>query len=156
MPVFRCEGCYGYLLARRRMEGIQRVQEKTIAELKRETLAEAQEDSGELIRCPRCRGRMKKEWLKEPAAFHIDSCAGCQLIWFDGGELARLQLSHEISARGQDAAEMQRRHRQMTPQQREQLERDLANLPDPETAVFGGFKEVVIAMFSGPGGRRRW
>ncbi len=151
-PVFRCDGCHGYLLARRRMGSIQKKQDKSIEHLKQETLAEAGEDTKDRIPCPRCRIRMKKEFLKEPAAFHIDTCKACQLVWFDGGELARLQLSHEISDRGQEAAEMKRRHDEMTPQRREQFERDLANLPEPKSPVFEGFLE---ALRYGPLGRRR-
>jgi len=153
LPVFRCQQCCGYLVGRRRLEGIKRSRGKSVEELKQETLAESRADTEQRVRCPRCRVYMKKEFLKDPASFHIDTCASCELIWFDGGELARLQLAHEITPQAREAAEFQRRLREMSPEQRAQFEENLANLPEPESPLFGGFREAVIGSLFGRG---RW
>ena len=141
--VLRCEGCFGYLVASRRVEGIKRARRKSIHELMEETTAEGQADSEHPLRCPRCRRKMEKRFLADPALFHLDTCHRCELVWFDGGELARLQLSHEISPRGKDAAELQRRWREMPPERREEFEQNLARLPVDDTAPFSVFEETL-------------
>lgn len=156
LPVFRCEHCYGYLVGRGRTEGIKRSREKSVEQLKSEALCEGQSDTQERIRCPRCRGRMNKELLKEPASFHIDTCPSCEFIWFDGGELARLQLAHEIRPQAEEAAELQRRHREMSPEQRAEFERNLAKLPQPESPLSAGFREAVIKAVLRSGWWWRW
>lgn len=153
LPVFRCDHCFGYLVGRQRMEGIRRIRKKSVEELKCETLAEIGEDTQQELRCPRCRGKMRKELLKEPMSFHIDTCGSCRLIWFDGGELARLQLDHEIRPQSKEAAELQRRHREMTPERRAEFEQNLAKLPEAESPWEQGFRE---AAFEALVGRRRY
>jgi len=155
LPVLRCEYCFGYLLGQKRMEGIQRTRRRSTDELEQEAVAENRGDSEQKIRCPRCRKKMRKEFLKEPASFHTDTCVNCQLIWFDGGELARLQLRHEIRPQAREAAELERRHREMSPERRAEFERNLAKLPEPESPLEAGFKEAVIeALFRSR--RSRW
>ncbi|MEE8452517.1 MAG: zf-TFIIB domain-containing protein [Thermoguttaceae bacterium] len=143
LPVFRCDECSGYLLGRKRVDGIKRSRGKSVEQLKEETLGESQEDTKTLVRCPRCRMKMKKDLLPEPVSLHVDRCGQCDLIWLDGGELARVQLGHEMTPQGRDAAEMQRRHKEMDPERRREFEENLAKLPERESLVLGALKEAL-------------
>jgi len=67
--VLRCGGCFGYLVASRRVEGIQRTRKKSVRELMDETTAEGRPDSEQVLRCPRCRGKMDKRYLADQALF---------------------------------------------------------------------------------------
>ena len=151
-PVFRCEKCFGYLVGRKRAEGIKRTQQKTVAQLKNETLDEGQQDTEETIRCPRCRMKMKKKLLEEPVALHVDRCKPCDLVWFDGGELARIQLGHQITPQAQEAAQMQRRMAEMDPERRRQFEENLDKLPVRGNEVLS----LLVEAVSGPRRSRRW
>ena len=150
-PVFRCDTCFGYLVGQKRVDGLKASRGRPADELMKEAATEAQDDTESKVRCPRCRIAMAKRLLKEPASFHIDTCKSCELVWFDGGELARLQLAYEISPQGQEAAELQRRHREMTPEDRAEFEQNLANLPEAESPISGGFWDAVSTV----GWRRR-
>jgi len=151
-PVFRCDTCFGYLVGQKRVDSFKASRSKEAGELMKEAAAEAQEDTESKVRCPRCRVAMDKKLLKEPASFHIDSCKSCEVVWFDGGELARLQLAYEISAKGQEAAEFQRRHQEMTPEERAEFEENLANLPDPETPLSPGALGKTVGKLWRTGG----
>jgi len=94
---------------------------------------------------------MTKRFLADPALFHLDTCRRCEPVWFDGGELARLQLSYQISPQGKDAAELQRRWREMPPERREEFEQNLARLPVEEAAPFSAFEEALAGAM-----RYRW
>jgi Zn-finger nucleic acid-binding protein len=105
---------------------------RTVEELKQEVIAESCPDTKKTIHCPRCGREMAKRFLRKPAALYIDVCPKCSHVWFDGGELARAQLSYEISERGRDAAEFQRRVAAMTPEARAEFERNLSKLPEAQ------------------------
>lgn len=92
--VQQCPDCHGHLLTVRRLDSIKRKEEKSIEELKTETTKETGNDSLHKLRCPKCKQRMQKRFIPDPGAFHVDRCDRCELIWVDGGELARLQLMH--------------------------------------------------------------
>jgi len=151
LPVFRCDECFGYLLGQKRVDGIKRSRDKSVEQLKEETLSESREDTKTIVRCPRCRMKMKKEFLAEPVFLHVDRCKPCDLVWLDGGELARIQLGHEMTPQSRDAAEMQRRLKEMDPQRRQEFEENLAKLPEPESFVLGALKEALTH-----GCRRGW
>lgn len=151
--VFRCMSCHGYLMAKRRLDNIKRSDKRPVELLKQEVTEQSGSDTAEEIRCPRCRRKMKKKFIVAPASLHVDTCRDCEMLWLDGGELARLQLAHEISDRGRDAAEFRRRHREMTPQRRAQFERDLAKLDSGEQStgsVLGeSFLKSLVTLLSG-------
>ncbi len=155
--VFRCMGCHGYLLSDRRVENIKRSNKRAVELLKREVSEESGADTLEEIRCPRCRRKMQKKFIAAPASLHVDLCGDCEMSWFDGGELARLQLTHEISPGGRDAAEFRRRHEEMTPQRRAEFERNLQKLDSGEQMlgpIFGEtFFQALLTLMSG---RRRF
>ncbi|HLA84561.1 MAG TPA: zf-TFIIB domain-containing protein, partial [Thermoguttaceae bacterium] len=65
-----------------------------------------------------------------PASLHVDTCDECRFVWLDGGELGRLQLSHEMTEKGQEARRFRKRLATMSAEERAQFEENLANLPD--------------------------
>ncbi len=146
MSVQRCGQCRGVLAGRQRVEAIKRTREKPPKQLMDEAAREANADTEAKVRCPRCRAAMAKQRLPKPASFHIDTCAACKLIWFDGGELARLQLTYEISPQGREAAEFQRRLAEMTPEQKQEFEENLARLPDSLPGDSSGGDDVVWTL----------
>lgn len=149
-PVFRCMKCHGHLLAESRIEAAQRVRRETVEQLKQEVVDEARPDTQETIRCPRCHRKMTKRFVQEPAALNIDICPDCRLVWLDGGELARLQLSYEISPAGQDAAEHRRRIEAMTPEAKAEFERNLSKLKADDGSLGALLREALI------GGGQHW
>ncbi len=108
LPLFACDTCSGYLVATNRVSAIERRREKNAEDLMQEAAPAKLKDNQEALRCPRCRGRMMKEFAKSPAEFHIDTCERCDVVWFDAGELALIQLTFEATAAGQDAAQLPR------------------------------------------------
>ncbi|MBN1589947.1 MAG: zf-TFIIB domain-containing protein [Pirellulales bacterium] len=135
MPVFRCMRCHGYLLGERRLEGIKSSPLTSIEQLKQEVINEAQADTEKPIRCPRCLRKMEKRFIEEPAALHVDACRECGHVWLDGGELARLQLSHEMQPQAQEARRFRERIRSMTAEEKATFEANIKKLPKEERSV---------------------
>ncbi len=144
LPVFRCDLCNGYLVATRRVSGISRCREKAPDDLKREALAVAGMESGQNLQCPRCGRPMDKDHWPRVKTFQIDKCRECELVWFDTGELARLQLEYEATPIAQEAARFQDRHRRMTPEEQQQFEENLARLPEGDASLLSAFGEGLI------------
>ncbi len=151
--ILQCPKCHGHLVSAGRLEGIKRADRRSVELLKQEITAHSASDTTEKIRCPRCRRAMKKQFIEAPASLHVDACRECETIWLDGGELARLQLAHEISVRGQDAAEFRRRQREMTPEQKAQFSRNLEKLASGGEAAgpisAGSVLETLAVLFGG-------
>lgn len=82
---------------------------------------------------------MAKEHARPPLSFHIDTCHVCSFVWLDLGELARLQLEHETSPRGNDAKRFQEQHREMTAAERAEFASNLAALPPGEASLISAF-----------------
>ncbi|REJ87976.1 MAG: hypothetical protein DWQ35_20660 [Planctomycetota bacterium] len=143
LPVHACTSCNGYLVATRRVAHIKNLPDTSVAELKDEALTEGSADREEKIRCPRCRRKMEIEVCPPPAAFQLDKCRECAHVWFDAGELARLQLAHMITPQGRERAAMIQRHREMTPAERAEFERNLANLPQSDSTLAAVFEEAL-------------
>ena len=151
LPVFRCSDCRGHLVDSEHAQAIKRRLLLKAAELKAEALADEQPDSESRLNCPRCRRRMTKQHVRLQGDFQLDLCDHCRFIWFDGGELALWQLAHENTEQGREAAEFQRRHREMTDEQREALQQNLDRLPESPTVLHTLFAGVLEGMFL-----RRW
>ena len=154
IQVLQCEQCKGHLLHRRRLDSVKRRREKSFEQLRAEAVADTAEavadtdvDTSDKVPCPRCFRRMTKEFVKEPAALHIDVCEPCRLVWLDGGELARLQLAWEISPQGVEAAELQRRLAEMSDERRAAFEENVANLPPGDSTGLSGIGEGFVAAF---------
>lgn len=142
--IHHCPQCLGHLVGSARVEFIKGRRDKTLDELKAEVVAASGADSLARLRCPGCARQMEKFKLPPPADFYYDECGTCRQIWFDGGELARLKLSYQISEQGKQAGELQRRMREMTPERRAELRASLQALPDEEDEVAG----LLRAAFS--------
>jgi len=143
LAVHHCEACFGYLLGRHRVEAVKIRREKSTEELKKEVASEGRPDTSERIRCPYCRRKMHKEYVKKPADFNMDVCPDCDIVWFDGGELARLQLAYENSPKGIDAERSRRRMAEMTLPEWEEFERNLAKLPAGNMSIASIFAEGI-------------
>lgn len=77
--------------------------------------------------CPVCRGRMETHPYFGPGNVVIDSCARCELVWLDFGELKQI-----VAAPGRDRGS------------REQVPRETADTPIAPVAATGGERMDVI------------
>ena len=133
-PVFQCPKCAGYLVAKKRLSVIKGSRERSTVELETEAQQERQPDQQERLRCPKClANKMSKEKIlfdEHPEeSFTIDVCRQCSVIWFDGGELARLQLDYEASLKAIDELEFQQQWEDKTEVEKEQVQEQFAALP---------------------------
>ncbi len=138
--------CGGHLVRRDRLESIQRAGQKGLEALAAEAVASSAPDSQERRRCPGCRAAMRKdarELLGQK--FFLDVCPACRMVWLDGGELAKIQLVHRMSARFQESQEFRRRVQELesSPERLAEFEANLAELPEEDGPFEGGFKEAV-------------
>jgi len=147
--VFQCPDCSGVLLNTSRLSWIKTRRGLSTEELQGQVdSASSTEDTHEKIRCPRCRGeggaatmdKMESRKL-EPTAelFVIDLCQSCQLAWFNGGELARLQLAYESTPKALAELQMQLQAETRTEEEEEELREDLAQLPGISSTPIGDF-----------------
>jgi Zn-finger nucleic acid-binding protein len=72
---------------------------------------------------------MKKS-VPEDLGFHVDECMNCDATWFDGGELAKVQLAFETKSQTQQVNRMRDRLNSMTPAERAAYEKRIENLVD--------------------------
>ena len=139
LPVFRCDGCLGYLLGTKRMTDISRNRtnppEQLLVEAKQ--VAAPRPEGG--LRCPRCRAAMECETWRSSPAFQIDTCVSCDFVWLDAGELGLMQLAYEATPKEKEASAFRDRLRTMTPAERAQFEADLAQLPDGDATLASAF-----------------
>ena len=127
-----CTKCKGHLVPLRRLESIKRVEGKTEDELRAEASEQFQASSTKTLKCPRCRVFMKKEKIDLPVLdLQMDVCRKCELIWFDGGELALLQLGYQSKSSFLDAQEFKRRIQELdaSPERKAEFEANLARMP---------------------------
>ncbi|MCA9114731.1 MAG: zf-TFIIB domain-containing protein [Planctomycetaceae bacterium] len=129
VPIYHCLECRGFLASRSRAMGIRHKADRSPEILLDEAKTQLLADTRKTIRCPTCRDLMRKESIPGAAQFKLDVCHRCDLIWFDGGELALFQLAWEASPQGQESAKMQERHQNMSDEERAQLEADIDALP---------------------------
>ena len=132
--IFQCPDCLGYLMKRQRMAQIQSTRETSSEQLESHAADRAAADRTDLMRCPRCRvQRMNKQKIlfdKRPdESFQIDVCSKCQMVWFDGGELAKFQLDYESSAKAIDQLERQQLAQSLDGERKEELEQRIAAMP---------------------------
>lgn len=146
VPVFRCLQCHGYLLAQKRLEGIERSPATSIERLKQEVVAESQPDTVTAVRCPNCGRKMDKRFVEAPAALHVDTCRECRFVWLDGGELGRLQLSYEMTAQAQEKRRFRQRLKTMTAEEQAEFEKNLDKLPKDEDQDSPGVLWAVFAL----------
>lgn len=127
--VHECAGCQGALLVTTRSKWIERRVNKDLPELVRELANTTASDTRHAIRCPKCRAEMKKRPVKQ-LAIAIDDCRQCGMSWFDGGELASLQLLFEKDPQTIELNRMRERLNSMTEEERTEYEANVSRLKD--------------------------
>ena len=154
----RCPQCQGHLLERARFEAIQRIPQKTLAELEAEARAGFAGDTPAPVRCPRCHVTMLKRPLSVPGFdLHLDLCLDCQLVWLDGGELAMAQLVYQASPKFRDTQEMKRRAAALDadPERKAAFDEAVAKLParpDPfREGLSEAFRDAIFRALAHPG-----
>ena len=154
LPVSVCRACDGYLIRTHHVGSIKHRRDKSAGELETEAAAAIEQQLAPGVTCPRCRRQMRVEPAPGPIDFHLDECRQCDLVRFDGGELARVQIHYEGSAGGRDMAELRERFHNMPADRREKFERNLAELPPGDASLASAFGEGLLEalrLFS-----RRW
>ncbi len=146
LPVFKCSECDGYLVSNRRVDDIQRRLTKTQSELNEESRGTGTEraDNPNQLLCPRCHLPMEKEIWKKQGPFQIDKCLNCDVVWFDAGELAMVQLQFEEKPQTIEIAHFQDRQLHMTDEERQEFEKNLAKLPEGEATYLSGFGQGLM------------
>lgn len=143
--VRQCPSCKGLLLPKRRASLIQRRVYKDSASLASELQDIAEIDSAMEIRCPDCRDKMKNV-LVEELSFCVDECDQCGMAWFDGGELAQLQLAFETKPQTRELNEMRDRLKNMSEKERNEYDKRIADLPDLGSPMEQAIRESTIEL----------
>lgn len=131
--LFECDKCRGHLVEQFRMNKIQRRINKDLIGLIKESVEADSHDTDQHLRCPRCRNRMDKKFVRGGLSFHVDECRNCKFVWLDGGELAEIQLDYENNAQTSELNKMRERLATMTRQEREEYEARIASLKSGDT-----------------------
>lgn len=154
VPVHRCDKCGGYLMGRNRMLVIRSAHDHTEDQLRAEMAAHLRHDVHEAIRCPKClERRMEKHRIpvKDGEDIHLDVCPACNVVWFDGGELAHMQLQYEQSDEAIRAQARRHRAEGLDSDGNDEFERNLAALPRHHSgavlAFWEAFQMVLTAIF---------
>lgn len=138
------------LLDKTRASRIEKRVNKDVQTLVKEVEASEAPDLKGKIRCPACRNRMKKVLLEE-FDFNVDECSNCDKAWFDGGELAKIQLAFESEEQTVELNRMRERLRSMSDEERAEYEERIANLKDlgtpMEQAVSGAAVELTVFYY---------
>ena len=147
-PVFHCQQCRGYLVNHTQVRFIKSSRKRSAESLEQDAGRQTVDDGLETVRCPKClAAKMNKERIDlqqlgdDP--FFIDVCKKCRLIWFNGGELAKLQLDYELSDKAIQELEWRIQAASRTPEEKAEFERTLANLPHAHTGVLGQLMAAI-------------
>ncbi len=143
-PVWECAKCCGRLAARSRVKAIERTRRKGREELVREAVGEKGADTTHELRCPKCHGPMRREPLHRYLDVRVDVCRSCDVIWFDGGELALLQLAYEATPGALRDAEFRERIETMSPERRARFEDNLRRLEAGPSDLGDAFAAGVV------------
>lgn len=110
IPVRTCLSCEGYLVQKKRVGSIKSARKKSDEELLAELSSPKAVDTIRSIICPSCTGGMTKVPMSVGTErYHTDECRKCDLVWFDAGELAKLQLHYEESEQGNEMLKFQKK-----------------------------------------------
>lgn len=130
LAVRHCEKCKGYLVLRNRLDGIKVKREKSDEDFLKELAESKGEDTKRRLICSRCTRGMEKQVRRcGPERYFVDECKDCNLIWLDGGELARFQLQYENSDKAEELFRFRDRLATMTDEERKEYEANIAKLP---------------------------
>lgn len=107
VPLFHCGACHGHLLFRDQVDALKRRRQNNEEQLESEA-NDVASPHGEL-RCPKCLGPMKAAPSSKHSNVIWDHCPGCDLVWLDAGELAKIQLERESMLQAHEYEEMRDR-----------------------------------------------
>jgi Zn-finger nucleic acid-binding protein len=144
VSVSQCPQCKGYLVNRNRVVLIKTTQDHSPETLRSEMTTQCHPDAQSNIRCPKCRGRMMSKErvpVKTDSDFFLDVCRECNVVWFDGGELARLQIQYESSMKALEAYSFQQKARHRTEEDEEEFQQNLAALPIEKNWIITALSE---------------
>lgn len=150
VQVMQCPKCHGYLIEQRRLRLIEMSRERTQELLSLESTSQAADDTLQQLRCPKCKvQRMSKQKIRmdDGSHFFIDVCPECDSVWFDGGELAKLQLDFEASAQAVEAFAFEQRARERTPEEERALDEQINRIPLSNTGLPQFFLFVILGLF---------
>jgi Zn-finger nucleic acid-binding protein len=151
---WRCRNCRGYLVGRHGAEGIKKRRARKRGDLETESVRERGPDIRVDQPCPKCFATMGKERLRKPVPILLDRCKRCDLLWFDGGELALFQMAYEAGQKGRTGATFRRRLETMSPERRRQFEENLRRLPSASYDFSGAVGSALMASCRGRRHRR--
>ena len=151
LNIRQCNDCRGHLLTASRLKSIQSRRRNSEDDLLDKVVAEGV-DTVDNLRCPACSRRMEKQRKKIGSlSFYIDHCRGCEHIWLDRGELAKLQVAFEYSAKGEEAERFRQRLANMSVEEKAAFDQRVANLPEVNIAAEIAF-ELLTEFRLGRGG----
>jgi Zn-finger nucleic acid-binding protein len=142
-PILHCVACKGRLVERGRVEAVKEKYGHSTDRLIEEVQDERRADVAGEAKCPKCAEPMAKRAGPGPVPFDMDVCEACGLVWFDGGELALLQLAHEAATEDARSAELTRQLEDMSAGSRKSFDDKLSALRDglvpdgPDLADYG-------------------
>ncbi len=148
VSVSQCPQCKGYLVNRNRVILSKTTQDVSSETLQAEVTTQSHPDAQANIRCPKCRGRtMSKERVpvEKDNEFFLDVCRDCNVAWFDGGELAKLQIQYESSMKAIEAYAFQQKAQHRTEEEEEEFQQNLAALPTAENPLKAAFRDNSLA-----------
>jgi Zn-finger nucleic acid-binding protein len=79
-----------------------------------------------------------------------DVCKNCDAIWFDGGELAEIQLAFEANAQTLEVKKMRERIENMSPAEKAEYERRIGELREVGgvmSEAIGQATEELVAYY---------
>jgi Zn-finger nucleic acid-binding protein len=141
----QCLSCNGILIDKTRASRIEKRVNKDVAQLAKEAERSESVDVQEEIRCPACRNRMAKVLVKE-LLFHVDECSNCDKAWFDGGEIAKIQLAFENKEQTIELNQMRTRLQNMSEAEKASYEKRIAELTDLGTPMEQAISESVLEL----------
>ena len=153
---WRCRGCNGYLVGRHGAEGIKKRQIRKRDDLETESVRERSPDIHVDQPCPKCFAMMEKERLRKPVPILLDRCERCDLVWFDGGELALFQMAYESSQKGRTSARFRRRL--AAPQAVQEVRHQQGDVFTPlpqRRQIDGDDLDPVVEILTHPAGRQK-
>lgn len=148
--VMHCTSCHGHLVPVQRYESIKRTPGKSWNELEQEAEGQFGGRPEQTLTCPRCRGSMRSQ-LTTVGTFELqtDLCRECALVWFDGGELALLQLAYQTTDRFATAQEYRCRMEALeaSPERKARFSRAVDRLPEEPEPVTAALTEAFGNCF---------
>ena len=149
--VFQCKTCSGYMVDQQRVSLIKTSIGKNRQQLQEEASAQSPRNPNEPVRCPRCHSKMqaKKVNVDLGTSDHVllDECGLCHAMWFDPGELAKMQLDYERSSQAIEQFRQQALASSRTDQQREEAQAAIHDLPDDSSVITDVMLLLSIIVF---------